>query len=230
MTSNTIVICAATSFELMGLEEKLKEISQQDEKQAVSIATFVHGVGIPNTIFALTSLFQKAKPKLLIQIGIAGTLDDTLELGEVVQVVEECFTDLGAEDSDGSILSLFDLALEEKNSLPYIAGKIRCDAAEDFEILTKVKGGTVNMVNGSASSIQQVKAKYPEVQVETMEGGAAAFVCAKMNVPMIQIRAISNKVEPRNRDNWEIEKALVNLNEVAGQVIALLAEGMKSAS
>ena len=47
-----------------------------------------------------------------------------------------------------------------------------------------------------------------------MEGAAVAYVAAKQNIAAIQLRSISNMVEPRNRNHWNIQLALQNLNEV----------------
>ena len=44
----------------------------------------------------------------------------------------------------------------------------------------------------------------------------AAFfqTCLTEGVAFTQIRAISNFVEPRNRENWKMQEAIQNLNEV----------------
>ena len=45
-----------------------------------------------------------------------------------------------------------------------------------------------------------------------MEGAAVFKVCKEMKVPCIQIRSISNKVERRNKENWDLDLAISNLN------------------
>jgi futalosine hydrolase len=45
-----------------------------------------------------------------------------------------------------------------------------------------------------------------------MEGAAVAYVCERFDVPWVQIRAISNMVEPRNRSAWDIPLAIKNLH------------------
>jgi futalosine hydrolase len=59
-----------------------------------------------------------------------------------------------------------------------------------------------------------------------MEGAAFAYVCAKMKVNAIQIRSISNQVEPRNRNNWNIPLAIKNLNEVLGSLCEEIGKGL----
>jgi futalosine hydrolase len=45
-----------------------------------------------------------------------------------------------------------------------------------------------------------------------MEGAALHFVCLKNQIPFIQFRAISNRVEIRNRNSWKVQEALAALN------------------
>jgi futalosine hydrolase len=47
-----------------------------------------------------------------------------------------------------------------------------------------------------------------------MEGAAFFQTCLTEGVAFAQIRAVSNFVEARNRDNWKMEEAIKNLNEV----------------
>ena len=49
-------------------------------------------------------------------------------------------------------------------------------------------------------------------QIETMEGAAFFMTCQRFNVECIQLRSISNYVEKRNKSNWDIPKAIKNLN------------------
>ena len=47
-----------------------------------------------------------------------------------------------------------------------------------------------------------------------MEGAAFFYACLMMQVPFLEIRSISNHVEPRNRAAWDIPLAIGQLNEV----------------
>jgi futalosine hydrolase len=52
-----------------------------------------------------------------------------------------------------------------------------------------------------------------------MEGAAFFYACQQVNARCIQIRAVSNYVEKRNRDNWQIGLAIKNLNTFAIDLI-----------
>jgi futalosine hydrolase len=46
-----------------------------------------------------------------------------------------------------------------------------------------------------------------------MEGAAVFYTCNIMNTPSIQIRSVSNHIEPRNKANWNIPLAIKALND-----------------
>jgi len=55
-----------------------------------------------------------------------------------------------------------------------------------------------------------------------MEGATFFYICIREKIPFLALRAVSNKVEPRNRDNWNITLALNNLSEKLYEVITRL--------
>jgi futalosine hydrolase len=70
----------------------------------------------------------------------------------------------------------------------------------------------VNKVHGAEMSISATAAKL-NPQLESMEGAAFFYACSQFSLPSIQIRAVSNYVERRNRDQWNIPLAIDNLNQ-----------------
>ena len=82
----------------------------------------------------------------------------------------------------------------------------------------EVRAITVNKVHGNDFSIHRIKERL-NPQVESMEGAAFFYVCSQMDIPTLQIRAISNYVEKRNREAWKIELALNNLAEAISTII-----------
>ena len=48
-----------------------------------------------------------------------------------------------------------------------------------------------------------------------MEGAAAAHLCLRYDLPFLELRAISNRVEDRNRDAWNIPLALERSQQAA---------------
>jgi len=86
--------------------------------------------------------------------------------------------------------------------------------------LKNVGAITVNTVHGNEASIKKVTERLSP-QLESMEGAAFFHACTQMDVPCIQIRAVSNYVEKRNRDSWNIGLAIKNLNTFAVEFLKL---------
>jgi len=48
-----------------------------------------------------------------------------------------------------------------------------------------------------------------------MEGAAFMYACLIAGVPFAQVRAVSNRVERRNRAAWDLAGAIENLGRVS---------------
>lgn len=161
----------------------------------------VTGVGMVATAFCLGQALNNTKYNLVLNVGIAGSFNTAIALGNLVEVTEDVFAELGAEDHE-NFIALPDLKFGENTF------------KSTFELqldLQKVKAITVNKVHGSAQSIKNIQLLF-NPEIESMEGAAAFYACNNLNIPVVQVRAISNYVEPRNRENWQIGLAVKNLN------------------
>jgi len=190
----SILIVAATENELPNLSGQFSNLK---------IDSLVTGVGMVATTFQLTQKLSKNKYDLVVNAGIAGAFSESLEIGSVVQVTSDRLAELGAEDHD-KFLPADEMKLIRKSDLEFTT---------DVRIprMPNVSGITVNRVHGNVKSITNVRHQF-NPDVESMEGAAVAFVCSKLDVPWCQIRSISNRVEPRNKANWNIPLALKNLH------------------
>ena len=73
---------------------------------------------------------------------------------------------------------------------------------------------TSNLVHGHTPSINRIFKKY-QADIQTMESAAILFICQVDQIPCTLIRSISNYVEERNKDQWDIPLAIESLNKVA---------------
>ena len=55
-----------------------------------------------------------------------------------------------------------------------------------------------------------------------MEGAACMMVAEKLDVKFMQIRSVSNYVETRNRDNWNLDLAIKNLHKELYNILSIL--------
>ena len=168
----------------------------------------ITGVGMMNTTLNLANKLSDTIYDLVINMGIAGSFNSEIKIGDVVEVVEDIFSEIGFEDGD--IFSEF-ANFEIKNTF-VIEGRTN---------LKKVKGITVNTVHGNQNSIDEIVSRV-NPDIESMEGASVFMVCNNFNVPCIQIRSISNKVEKRNTENWNLTLAIENLNSTVKQIISEL--------
>ena len=190
-----VLIVAATKSEITS--DKISDLS-----------ILITGVGMVNTAINLTKELNNNDYDLVINMGVAGCFSDEIKTGDVVEVVEDCFSEMGFEDGESfSEFSDFDIKMKYK-----VEGKTK---------LRKVKGITVNTVHGNENSIHKmVERLHPDI--ESMEGAAVFKVCEEMKIPCIQIRSISNKVEKRNKENWNLDLAISNLNIEVEKIITTL--------
>ncbi|MBP6334304.1 MAG: futalosine hydrolase [Bacteroidia bacterium] len=201
-----ILISAASEEEIA----PLREIWFRKHK----VEMLVTGIGMVSTAYWLTREFSEKSYHLAINTGLAGAFDRTLRIGEIVRVTEDIISELGAEDGD-NFLSLKSMGLKGTDTLINM-DEIRIKEIEDYR---KVRSVTVNTVHGNEESIRKIVDRcHPHI--ETMEGAAFFYVCGQYNIPSIQLRAISNYVERRDKSKWQIPLALEKMKEA----ITVLAE------
>ena len=190
-----ILLVAATSKEVFAEEFMKNEI-------------LITGIGMVNSSIKLTQRLTLKSYDLIINMGIAGSFTKDLKIGEVVEVVQDEFSELGFEDGDRfSVLSDFNLNTKYYNP--------------STTNLKKVRSITVNTVHGNPKSINNI-IKRTNTEIESMEGAAIFKVCQVFGIKCIQIRSISNIVELRDKDSWNIDLAVKNLNREVQSIISSL--------
>ncbi len=219
-----VLIVSATTFEIQPFLEFLKQSAAQKYnplfgQNGYEIDVIVTGVGIANTALEVGKTLTRKKYDWAINVGVAGSFNRDILRGDVVQVMSEQYGDLGVEEADGRFTDMFELGLMEKNTKPFYQDKLVNNKPLTLPQVKRVKGLTVNKVHGTTNSIEAILKKY-QVDIETMEGAAFFQACQSVDhttpldkgILFAEIRAISNYVEPRNRDNWKMKEAITNLN------------------
>lgn len=186
-------------------------LPEQDFVQTEDFDILITGVGMTATAYALGKHLS-TKYKLVLNLGIAGSFDLNTPLSSLVNVISDEFAELGAEDGD-AFLSIDELGFGKAG---YIARNNLLNA--EVEKLPKVKGITVNRVHGNKKNIDKIIQRF-NPEVESMEGAAVIYCCEKEDLPCLQVRSISNYVEPRDKANWQIHAAIKTLNKWAIQFL-----------
>ncbi len=202
-----LLIVAATEGELLPLASPA---GQNGSNSTIHTEKLITGVGAAAVAYALTKHLQANTYNLILQVGVAGSFTEKLQLGDLVFIANEQYGDLGAQDHD-NYLSLFELGLIQADAFPYSGGRLVNPVPHPLIRLPHVAGLTVNTVSGNGPSIQMRKEKFG-ADTESMEGAAFHEVCLREHVPFAQVRAISNYVIPRDKSQWKMKDAIVNLN------------------
>ena len=248
----TTLLVAATDAELAPLRTRLDADHAADFGHAPGVAFryLVTGVGPVATAAALTEELVRHPVDLVFNVGLAGALDRSLPLRHVAFVTTETFGDLGAEDRDGRHLDLFALGLADRDAAPFADGRLRglldaplppehryrrrlerLVAAIDsaFPMADEhLAGTTVSRAHGSAAGIAAFRERN-DAAVESMEGAAVFYCALRQNVPCLQMRAVSNYVEPRDRDAWDVPGALDALTDSALMILSDFRGGVRAA-
>ena len=203
-----IVIMSATAMEL-------EWIQKQSIQTAHELTFETHGVGILSASFQIPVLARNAD--YLVQFGIAGSYVPHLQPGDVVLVEREQLGDEGAESTEG-FLSSVSLQLRNPDTSPFQNDMLINPHLPVANKLYRAKGITVNTVSGKKETITSRQQLF-QPDIESMEGACLHYYGLTHSIPFIQIRGISNRVEPRNRSAWKIEEALENASEALKQLI-----------
>jgi futalosine hydrolase len=201
-----ILLVAATYNELNGVYSHFN-LPPAAFMQTPEFDILTTGVGMTATAYSLGKHLS-ADYNLVLNLGIAGCFDHSIPLGSVLNIVSDEFSELGAEDKD-VFLPISQLGF----------GKSKFESSYNSPVtalhrLPRVNGITVNTVHGNLKHIQQVKERLAPV-TESMEGAAVFYACEQAFIPSLQVRGISNYVEERNKQAWEIGLAIKNLNNWA---------------
>lgn len=179
----------------------------------------VAGVGSVPVMWNMCKwISANGKPDIAVNAGIAGSFLRSLSAGKIVVPEEDCFADAGVDDN-GKFLTLAEAGLADPREFPFVDSFIPADSEMLQKIgdFSRVRAVTVNTVSGSAASISRIVEKF-NPGIETMEGAAFFYICRCESIPFFSLRAISNMIEPRNRENWNIGLALDNLSASLEQV------------
>ena len=213
-----VVLTAATVGEWMPTFTHLDGL-YTGESERLKVQFYQSGVGMLSSAVALTRLALENKPDLVIQMGIAGCFNKRIPLGKVIVVKNEILGDVGVEEQ-GIWKDIFDLKLEKSSYHPFEKRSLPNPWLPKFNLLKlkEVNSITVNEITTNKERINQLTKKYKPT-LESMEGAALHYVFREMNIPFIQIRAISNYIGERDKTNWKIKESIDLLNQTVIQYL-----------
>ncbi|MER5709990.1 futalosine hydrolase [Streptomyces sp. NPDC002122] len=151
---------------------------------------------------------------LVVSAGIAGGFAPRAPIGTVVVSEAIVAADLGADTPDG-YLAVEELGFGRSvHPVPHaLTGPLAAALRAAGRPHTVAPVLTVSTVTGTAGRTAELAGRHPEAAAEAMEGFGVAEAAAAYGVPVVEIRAVSNAVGPRDRSAWRIGEALNSLRQ-----------------
>lgn len=223
-----LLIVSATSLEikpLLGTLGKGRALQNHVTRYAYKhfgVDVLITGVGMVPTAVLTSIVLSKYRYDAVINIGICGSFNRDIPIGNVLNITSDFLPETGAEDGE-HFLSIIDLKLLDQDDFPFTGGKLINDSVFDSPLIKElrvVSGVTVNTVHGNSQKIKAFLKRH-SADVESMEGAAFMYACKMLKSRYIQIRSVSNYIEDRDVTKWDIPLAVHNLNHF---VLSLLEE------
>ncbi|MGX1912537.1 futalosine hydrolase [Streptomyces phaeochromogenes] len=155
---------------------------------------------------------------LVVSTGIGGGFQPEAPVGSLVLADEITAADLGAETADGfvPVTELGFGAVTHRPPESLVRAVADVTGARTGTVLT------VNTVTGSAARAAELRRRHPRALAEAMEGFGVAEAAATHGAPVLELRAVSNPVGPRDRAAWRIGDALAALTGAFGKLAPAL--------
>jgi futalosine hydrolase len=168
---------------------------------------------------ALTAARLAGTPyDLVVSAGIGGGFQPEAPVGSLVVADRITVADLGAETAEGFVpvteLGFGTVTHHPPRFLVRIASE--ATGAPAGTVLT------VSTVTGTAARAAELRARHPRALAEGMEGFGVAEAAVAHGTAVLEIRAVSNPVGPRDRAAWRIGDALAALTEGFGKLAPAL--------
>jgi len=177
------------------------------------------GFGPASAAARTAAELAKGSYRLVVSAGIGGGFKGRADIGSTVIADRIAAADLGAETPDG-FLSVDELGF---GSSVIAADSKLVQTLSDAMVSAGIPASrgtilTVTTGTGSAETTAKLIARYGDPAAEGMEGFGVATAAKLWNLPVLEIRTISNVVGPRDRAAWRLGEAFAAL-EAAGDIL-----------
>ena len=196
------------------------------------------GLGAVNTAHALTVALQADRPRLVLQVGVGGAYATAGQaVGDLAVATEENYGDLGVRTPEGwqpaAAIGISVLEVGEEryfNRFP-LQESLVAFASAALGGLSWADGEpglvagpfvTVQECSGTAQLGAERAELFAGAVCENMEGAAAAHICRLYAIPFLEVRSISNLVEDRRRESWDLTLAADRAQRAAVHLIGEL--------
>lgn len=203
-----IAIIAAMDQELAAIKDKFNKIEENSLKDLTYYTGELNGkeylliksgIGKVNAARVTQMLIDKFDIEYIINVGTAGSLNDSLEIGDIVigeKLVQHDFDTTAFGDEKGYITGTGKIFESDKNLIEKYIKHISEDKQEYNIIIGTIASGDIFCTEKWMK--EKIHTKFNADCVE-MEGAAIAQICTLNKVPFIVIRSISDKPNGENQ-------------------------------
>lgn len=210
-SSRRILIMTAVEAEREAILRGLPE--QSHDRFNVQLA----GVGPASAAARTSAILAQESYHLVISAGIGGGFAGYADIGSIVLASQMIAADLGSETPEHGFISV--------DELGFGSSIIQADTVYNGSLASAIQTTglavhigpvlTVSTTTGSAESTTLLAQRIPGASAEGMEGYGVAIAAHQFHLPVLEIRAISNRVGPRDRSSWRIPDALQALTKAS---------------
>ncbi|MFO7790380.1 MAG: hypothetical protein ACQES1_00550 [Bacteroidota bacterium] len=170
----------------------------------LSAHILICGPGMPASMLHTIKYLNQHPPyHLLIMAGLAGSYNTNIKLCDLVCVETEKTADIGYIHNQK-----FHCLTTEDEWESYYQKGVLVNSFQTLRHETGLKNVHSNTVNITNFAIQG----KPDADIENMEGAGFFMLANEVNIPFLEIRAISNYVKERDKSKWKNTTALDNLH------------------
>ena len=202
----------------------------------IPVCVLTAGPGIVNTVQAMTACVEAEKPSLIIQVGCGGGFrQHGMQIGDVAVATSEVDVHLGIESETVSpalqelpfpVLTCNGMEFREQYPLDMNLATSVCSfltsawRSRGIQVFKGpfITGATVTATDARSAFLFRAFSPF----MESMEGAAAAFLSLYYQIPLIEVRCVSNFVGKRNRTEWNLPLACTRSGEAAAAILPLI--------
>jgi futalosine hydrolase len=192
------------------------------ETDGPDVLVVASGVGPAAAAAAASYVVATEDVSLVVSMGVAGAFASArMAHGDIAVATSIVAADLGAMSPE-RFLDLAALGLDGGAIVDCPPDLVA--AARDRITATGLHVAvgailTLSTMTGTAERAAELMGAHGAV-AEAMEGAGVAHVAALHDLPVIEVRAISNEVGLRDREAWDLVTALTSLGTAAGALFA----------
>ncbi len=194
--------------------------------EGVQVVLVLSGIGKVNASIAVSLLISEFEVDAVINTGVAGAIDQKLEVGDIVVGERLAYHDVNVTNFGYRLGQLPQMPLfyESSPSLIALIKDTISETSPTFYFGDIVSGDSFVMDREMG---EEIKNQFPHALVTEMEGAAVGQTSYQFSVPFLVIRAVSDNADQEATLTYEefLEEASHNSAEFIFSLLSKLKKG-----